>query len=61
MNSASVDHTLDFTKSYAALTISQNEPQSLTHTGLTGNGCFVGSALLWIPFFLIAHALALAG
>jgi len=31
-----------------------------TQTGLVGNPCSVGPAILWIPFYLTAHALSLA-
>jgi hypothetical protein len=53
-----IDHDLDFRDEYARLL-----PGSLpatTPTGLPANQFAVGPGLLWIPFFAVAHVLALA-
>jgi hypothetical protein len=54
-----IDHDLDFTNEF---TYFQLKPAAFTRTpaGHIGNKYAVGPALLWMPFFLAAHALALA-
>ena len=53
-----IDHDLDFTNEY---TYFQLKPAAFerTSTGYIGNKYAIGPALLWMPFFLAAHAIAL--
>jgi hypothetical protein len=56
-----LDHDLDFTNQVAALTPGgQAVARDRTPTGLFPNLWPAGPALLWLPFFLLAHSLALA-
>ena len=56
-----LDHDLDFANEYAALLPSGHHLLTLrTATGLSFNYWPTGPALLWLPFFLLAHGLALA-
>ncbi|MBI1815734.1 MAG: hypothetical protein HYR72_12195 [Deltaproteobacteria bacterium] len=50
-----LDHDLDFTNDYQRLGVSI-EP---TATRLPANPFAIGSALLWLPFFCLAHTLSL--
>ena len=54
-----IDNDLDFTNEY---TYFQLKPAAFTRTsvGYIGNKYAIGPALLWMPFFLAAHAIALA-
>jgi hypothetical protein len=54
------DRDLDFSNQYAKL-LPENlgVPPQLSQTGRLQNKWAVGSAILWIPFFLIGHLLAL--
>src|SRR5215207_4519089 len=54
-----IDHDLDFTNEF---TYFQLKPAAFvrTATGYIGNKYAIGPALLWMPFFLVAHAIALA-
>ncbi len=55
-----LDHDLDFTNQYSALLPAGHALLNrTTATGLPDNFWPVGSAVLWLPFFLVAHALAL--
>lgn len=55
-----IDHDLDFTNEYAYYHAAIKSP-GLTPLGTPGNKYAIGPALLWLPFFLIAHVLALIG
>ncbi len=55
-----VEGDLDFTRAYAYYGRAFTPPPP-TPLGLPGNKYAVGPALLWTPFFLAAHLLALAG
>ena len=56
-----LDHDLDFTNQYATLRLNDAAlPTQLTPTGRLANFSPIGAALLWMPFFLLAHVLALA-
>ena len=50
-----LDGDLDFRNDFELL----NEPVHPTRTGLADNAQSIGTGLLWIPFFIIAHLLAL--
>jgi hypothetical protein len=50
-----IDGDLDFRNDFALL----GEPVRLTRTGLADNAQSIGTGLLWLPFFALAHALAL--
>jgi len=50
-----LDRDFDYRNEYAAL----HEPIHLTRTGLTENAQGIGTGILWLPFFLAAHLLAL--
>jgi hypothetical protein len=54
-----IDHDLDFTNEF---TYFQLKPAAFVRTamGYIGNKYAIGPALLWMPFFLVAHAIALA-
>lgn len=58
LRSLAIDHDLDFANEYAYYHLPADRP---TPTGLTQNKYAIGPAILWMPFFLAAHALALAG
>jgi hypothetical protein len=55
-----IDHDLNFANEYAYYRLSAitNGP---TPTGLAPNKYAIGPALLWMPFFLAAHLIALVG
>jgi hypothetical protein len=56
-----LDHDLDFANQYAALLPpGPHLHTARTPTGLLFNYWPIGPPLLWLPFFLIAHGLALA-
>jgi MFS family permease len=55
-----LDHDLDFTNDYAHYLNASQIPQP-TPLHRPGNKYAVGPALLWTPFFLLAHVLALLG
>jgi hypothetical protein len=52
-----IDHDLDFRDEYARLR--PNAQPAITPTGLVTNQYAIGVGLLWIPFFIVAHILAL--
>jgi hypothetical protein len=55
-----VDHDLDLANQYAILLPNGPiQPTERTSTGLLANPWPVGAALLWLPFFLLAHVLAI--
>jgi hypothetical protein len=55
-----IDHDLDLTNQYATLLPHGPIPSTeRTSTGLLANPWPVGAALLWLPFFLLAHVLAI--
>jgi hypothetical protein len=54
-----IDHDLDFTNQFERLRPTPGRPTQRTPTGLLSNPWPVGPALLWAPFFLAAHALAI--
>jgi len=67
LRSAFFDHDLDFTNEYAefdrrteAKFALLDKPHS-TETRLPVNRYGVGSAMLWAPFYLLAHAMVLIG
>jgi hypothetical protein len=55
-----LDHDLDFSNQYARL-VPENAKEriQLSATGRLGNKWAIGSAILWMPFFLIGHLLAI--
>jgi len=56
-----IDGDLDFTNQYARLLPSQAQANSSPiPSGLPPNQFAVGSAILWLPFFLLAHMLVLS-
>jgi hypothetical protein len=55
-----IDHDLDFRDEYAYYQRAFKMPGP-TPIGRAGNKYAVGPALLWMPFFLAAHAIALLG
>lgn len=59
--SVAIDHDVDFTNQFASLDpLRVRSEVPLTPTGLPANFWPVGPAILWLPFFLLAHGLALA-
>jgi hypothetical protein len=56
LRSAVLDHDFDFTNDYRMLGV---EVEGVTPTGLKPNPFAIGSAVLWLPFFLLAHVLSL--
>jgi hypothetical protein len=54
------DGNLDFTNEYAYYRDALHAPGT-TPTGLPANKYAIGPALLWLPFFLVAHGVALLG
>ena len=60
LRSVVIDHDLDFTNEFAYYRWVRPEIP-LRPDGRPANHFSVGTALLWLPFFLVAHALALAG
>jgi hypothetical protein len=58
--SLAIDHDLDFTNEYVYYERAFRAPE-LTPLGRPGNKYAIGPAILWMPFFLVAHALALLG
>jgi hypothetical protein len=55
-----IDHDLDFANEYAYYHQATSHP-GFTPLGKTANKYAIGTALLWLPFFLVAHMLALGG
>lgn len=55
-----IDHDLDFANEYAHFEGAIGGP-SVTSVGKLSNKYAVGPAILWLPFYLLAHALALIG
>jgi hypothetical protein len=55
-----IDHDLDFANEYAHFQIPTSK-YSLTPIGHVPNKYAIGPALLWMPFFLAAHVIALTG
>lgn len=60
LHSIVVDHDLDFENEYRVLGAEPGYFQR-TVTGRLPNNYSVGPALLWAPFFLVAHTLGIAG
>ena len=58
--SLAIDHDLDFANEYAYYQRAFRPPEP-TPLGRQGNKYAIGPALLWMPFFLAAHVLALLG
>jgi hypothetical protein len=56
LRSVVLDGDLDFTNDYRLLGVA---PQPLTPKGLPGNPFAIGAAVLWLPFFLLAHLCSL--
>jgi len=69
LTSMVIDHDIDFAnqaKLHPYLKVGQHDlfyerfaEPGLTPTGRQGNGTAMGSALLWMPFFIVAHVLVL--
>lgn len=57
LRSIIIDHDLDFTNEYAHYRVPTSF-YGLTPTGRAANKYAIGPALLWSPFFLLAHACA---
>lgn len=55
-----IDRDIDFANEYARLFPAMDVEKMKTPTGMTSNQFAVGTALLWVPFFLAAHVLSLA-
>jgi hypothetical protein len=55
-----IDHDLDFTNEYAYFDQAMKHP-GMTPLGMPANKYAIGPSLLWLPFFLVAHMLALVG
>ncbi len=60
LRSLAIDHDLDFSDEYRHFSLPRQNWQ-LTPTGRVANKYAVGSALLWLPFFAVAHVLAELG
>lgn len=60
LRSIVIDHDLDFSNEYAHYQI-ETSFYGLTPTGRAANKYAIGTALLWLPFFLVAHGVAYAG
>jgi hypothetical protein len=60
LRSLVIDHDLSFANEYAHYQLPA-ATFALTPTGLAPNKYAIGPALLWLPFFLAAHLIALAG
>ncbi|MFL5800634.1 MAG: hypothetical protein ACJ8CR_02720 [Roseiflexaceae bacterium] len=60
LRSLAIDHDLSFANEYAYYQLPPTSP-GLTPTGLSPNKYAIGPALLWLPFFLAAHLIALLG
>lgn len=52
-----LDHDLDFANDYTLF----DKSAATTNTGRVANKYAIGPALLWLPFFLVAHLIALVG
>jgi hypothetical protein len=50
-----LDRDFDYRNDYTLL----NEPIHLARTGLAENASGIGTGILWLPFFLIAHVISL--
>jgi len=57
VRSVALDHDFDFADDYALLGIGRHPSTAPTST--PGNPFAIGTAILWLPFFLFAHAIAL--
>jgi hypothetical protein len=57
VRSVALDHDFDFTDDYSLLGLGGG--RHTTPTGVPGNRFAIGTAILWLPFFLVAHAIAL--
>jgi len=55
------DHDLNFNNEYATFHVVILKEPKVTPLGLPFNKYPIGPALLWLPFFLLAHLLALLG
>jgi hypothetical protein len=55
-----IDRDIDFRNEYAYYKLAGQE-LPVTATGLTPNKYAIGPSLLWLPFFLAAHGIALLG
>jgi hypothetical protein len=60
LRSLVIDRDLSFANEYAYYHL-PSASAGLTPTGLAPNKYALGSALLWLPFFLVAHLIALLG
>lgn len=56
LRSSVFDQDFDFTNEYQAVGF---EPKPLTGTGLPENPFAMGTALLWLPFYLVAHLISI--
>lgn len=56
LRSIALDQDFDFTNDYALL---NQTPHIVEETGKPANPFAIGSALLWLPFFLASHTIAL--
>jgi hypothetical protein len=54
-----IDHDLDFANEYAKLSPDVDVTKLITPTGLITNQFAVGPAILWAPFFIVAHFIVL--
>jgi hypothetical protein len=62
LRSLVLDHNLDFSNEYTHyLGVAAVSKIPRTPTGMLGDQYPIGSALLWSPFFLLAHGIVLAG
>jgi len=60
VRSLAIDHDLSFANEYAYYQLPAIT-YGVTPTGLAPNKYAIGPALLWMPFFLVAHGIALIG
>lgn len=60
VRSIGIDHDIDFANEYQRLYPAVDLSQLKTSTGLTANHFAVGPAILWLPFFIVAHLISLA-
>ena len=61
LTSLVLDGDLDFTNQYADPESGNYYEYRATHTGRLANPFPIGPALLWAPFFIVAHGVALVG
>lgn len=59
VRSIGIDHDIDFANEYAILYPTIDVDQLRTPTGRIANQYAIGPAILWLPFFLVGHALSL--